>query len=321
MGIQINGQTDIISAVDGSLTVSGVDFTSISAGTTSTPSISPTGDSNTGIFFPSADTIAFAEGGVEALRIDSSGRVGIATATMGYQLDVLRQGGETDVARVKGNLGNGFIRFANSNETSHWTLGADGGYPSGSNNNSFILYDRVNGQYRLAVDNSGNLTVNSGNIVIGTSGKGIDFSATSNSAGMTSELLSDYEQGTWTPSVGGNATYNFQGGSYVKVGSKVTAWFDISISTIGTGSQTTISGLPYSCANISSNTYPQGHPGCIGYFTGLALNLTSINIRVDPGNAFFYVTGPTAATTTSGSTQNAMTSGTRFVGALIYVSA
>jgi len=79
MGIQINGQTDIISAVDGSLTVSGADFTSISAGTTSIPSISPTGDSNTGIFFPSADTIAFAEGGVEGLRLDSNGNVTIGT--------------------------------------------------------------------------------------------------------------------------------------------------------------------------------------------------------------------------------------------------
>ena len=79
MGIQINGNTDIISAVDGSLTVSGADFTSISAGSASAPSISPSGDSNTGIFFPSADTIAFAEGGVEAARFDSSGRLGIGT--------------------------------------------------------------------------------------------------------------------------------------------------------------------------------------------------------------------------------------------------
>jgi len=47
----------------------------VAAGSTTAPSITPTGDSNTGIFFPSADTIAFGEGGVEAVRIDSSGRV------------------------------------------------------------------------------------------------------------------------------------------------------------------------------------------------------------------------------------------------------
>jgi hypothetical protein len=47
------------------------------AGTVSAPVYSTTGDLNTGIFFPAADTIAFAEGGAEAMRIDSSGRVGV----------------------------------------------------------------------------------------------------------------------------------------------------------------------------------------------------------------------------------------------------
>ena len=60
----------------------------VSAGTTAAPSISPTGDSNTGIFFPSADTIAFAEGGVEAARLDSSGRLGIGTISAVKTLDV-----------------------------------------------------------------------------------------------------------------------------------------------------------------------------------------------------------------------------------------
>ena len=54
-------------------------ITTVAAGSTSAPSITPTGDSNTGIFFPSADTIAFAEGGAEALRIDSSSNIGIGT--------------------------------------------------------------------------------------------------------------------------------------------------------------------------------------------------------------------------------------------------
>jgi hypothetical protein len=48
-----------------------------SAGTVSAPGITTTGDSNTGIFFPAADTIAFAEGGVESMRITSAGNVGI----------------------------------------------------------------------------------------------------------------------------------------------------------------------------------------------------------------------------------------------------
>ena len=52
----------------------------VSAGSTSIPSISPSGDSNTGIFFPSADTVAIAEGGAEVLRINSSGNLQLPTA-------------------------------------------------------------------------------------------------------------------------------------------------------------------------------------------------------------------------------------------------
>ena len=62
----------------GGLVVVGV--TTVAAGSVSAPSITPTGDSNTGIFFPSADTIAFGEGGAEALRIDSSGNLKLSAA-------------------------------------------------------------------------------------------------------------------------------------------------------------------------------------------------------------------------------------------------
>jgi hypothetical protein len=50
-------------------------------GTAASPAIVPTGDTNTGIFFPAADTIAFAEGGTEGMRIDSNGNVGIGGTT------------------------------------------------------------------------------------------------------------------------------------------------------------------------------------------------------------------------------------------------
>ena len=60
-------------------TLSGV--ATFSAGTAAAPSITTTGDTNTGIFFPAADTIAFTEGGVEAARFDSSGNLGIGTSS------------------------------------------------------------------------------------------------------------------------------------------------------------------------------------------------------------------------------------------------
>jgi hypothetical protein len=63
--------------------------TLLGAGSVGAPSLTATGDTNTGIFFPTADTIAFAEGGAEALRVDSSGRLLVGTSSSsGYQLEV-----------------------------------------------------------------------------------------------------------------------------------------------------------------------------------------------------------------------------------------
>ena len=71
------------------------------AGSAAAPSFSFDGDPNTGIFNPAADSLAFAEGGVEAMRIDSSGRVGIG-GSPGAQLDIL---GTTPSLHVGDNTG------------------------------------------------------------------------------------------------------------------------------------------------------------------------------------------------------------------------
>jgi hypothetical protein len=69
---------------------------------------------------------------------------------------------------------------------------------------------------------TGDVQMSTGNLVVGTSGKGIDFSATGQAAGMTSELFADYEEGTWTPSLTGPASQTFtSSGYYVKVGRTV----------------------------------------------------------------------------------------------------
>ena len=67
-----------------------------SAGTVSLPAITTTGDTNTGIYFPAADTIAFTEGGVESMRIDSTGNVGIGTSSPASRLSMFSATGNTN---------------------------------------------------------------------------------------------------------------------------------------------------------------------------------------------------------------------------------
>ncbi len=79
------------------------------AGTASTPAISPTGDLNTGIFFPAADTIAFAEGGAEAMRIDSSGNllVGTTSNALNYRVYVYGRNADNPAAMAAQPFVNG----------------------------------------------------------------------------------------------------------------------------------------------------------------------------------------------------------------------
>ena len=128
--------------------------------------------------------------------------------------------------------------------------------------------------FTSAVGVTGNTTITSGNLVIGTSGNGIDFSATSNSSGtMSSELLDDYEEGTFTPNVaddtsGGNsASVSSVMGDYTKVGNLV--YVNIVIVNINTSGMTSsnalfVTGLPFvsktrtSPANISQHLVVRG---------------------------------------------------------------
>lgn len=92
---------------------------------------------------------------------------------------------------------------------------------------------------------TGNVTLSTGNLVIGTSGKGIDFSATAGTG--TSELLNDYEEGTWTPvdSSGAGLTLTVDSALYTKVGRQVFVQARITYPSTASGSTSLIGGLPY----------------------------------------------------------------------------
>jgi len=104
------------------------------------------------------------------------------------------------------------------------------------------------------------------------SGKGIDFSANSNASGMTSELLDDYEEGTWTPTYVptsgsfGSLSYGFRVGHYTKIGDLVTVHtrMDTSSMSIGSaGGYLLVGSLPFTCHGSAYQSITIGY--CYGY--------------------------------------------------------
>jgi hypothetical protein len=148
---------------------------------------------------------------------------------------------------------------------------------------------------------SGNVTLSTGNLIPSTAAKGINFTANTPAAGMTSQLLNWYEEGTWTPTIigttsAGTATYSQQIGRYTKIGRQVTLTLRINYTGhTGTGNMQ-ISGIPF--ATGSAGTYqisPFDHDAISTIPVG-----ASAMIQVVPSTSvlsFIYTTtGPVAAT-------------------------
>ena len=140
---------------------------------------------------------------------------------------------------------------------------------------------------------TGDQTIVAGNLVIGTAGNGIDFSATPGTG--TSELLDDYEEGNWTPtlvSTGATFTYSLQQGKYTKIGRQVFVTADIYMNVGASGTLTNtlaIQSLPFGADTASSSftsfnmgymdfvDVPAGHLGVNMYVAngGTTINLGS----------------------------------------------
>lgn len=97
---------------------------------------------------------------------------------------------------------------------------------------------------------SGDQTILDGNLVIGTAGAGIDFSAAPHAAGMTSELLDDYEEGTWTPTdaSGAGLVFSSVAGTYTKIGNCVRLTASFAYPSNADPSNTLIGGLPFTAS-------------------------------------------------------------------------
>ena len=164
---------------------------------------------------------------------------------------------------------------------------------TGSTNNTVATVTGANaliGEANLTFDGT-DLTLGTGNIIFGTAAKGVYLGVTTATA---ANLLDDYEEGTWTPSLGGNTSYHTQTGTYTKIGRSVTIQGHLYINTIGTGSTTSITGLPFAA------TQPQ--PGSVNIAKWANLSQSVVDLTgVIPGAGGTQVnaTGMTAAAATN----------------------
>jgi hypothetical protein len=153
------------------------------------------------------------------------------------------------------------------------------------------------------------------NLVVGTAGKGIDFSANTHAAGMTSELLTWYEEGTWTPA-GTNITLAAAEGRYTRIGRQVTCWFYFTFPSTADGSNAVITGLPFAVKN-DGNAVRGGAAFGVRSDSGLA-NLTLVSNDNTSELQFRVTSGGSGTDATRPS--NAQLSTFLFIGSVTYVA-
>jgi len=122
------------------------------------------------------------------------------------------------------------------------------------------------------VDTTGCLILNKGQL---------QFPATQN-ASADANTLDDYEEGTWTPSLGGSTTYSEQIGSYTKSGRGILADFSLLISSIGSGSTTTISGGPFTAGSdgaLAVQRLVNSVTAVVSVQVGVAISSTAFAMR------------------------------------------
>ena len=141
----------------------------------------------------------------------------------------------------------------------------------------------------LSIGTTGNVSVALGNVVMGTSGKGIDFSAVTGGTGTaTANVLNDYEEGTFTPTVIGATTagvgvYGTQVGRYTKIGNLVTVQVYLGWSAhTGTGNMR-FGNFPFTTSSDSGSN----NGVSFGYVNNIALSASNVLTSLtSPGNSY-----------------------------------
>jgi hypothetical protein len=162
-------------------------------------------------------------------------------------------------ANVQAYATTGTVRAIIRNNSRYWNFTADS-----TNSGALRLRDESNDTTNTTWDSAGNMTFSVGNLIQGTAAKGINFTANTPAAGMTSQLLNWYEEGTFTPTftnltVVGTPTY---AGTYTRIGRLVYCRVVVTstTSTSSTNGSTYFSSLPFTpngsgiCAAADGNT-------------------------------------------------------------------
>ena len=217
-----------------------------------------TGDGDLKLLVEEKNFIVQGTGGHQILKGIDNGAVDL------YHNNTKRLATTGNGADVFGNgTSNNYFKLVNSSATGnashHMTLDTYGA-GSGGSYWSDLKIDASNIQLNTYTGNRATLsntalTFASGVNIVMPNGNGIDFSATTDGATVSSELLDDYEEGTWTPVLNGTTSNMGTGvGKYAKVGSITHYWIEFADpnGTGGNGSFSAnayITGFPYSTPN------------------------------------------------------------------------
>ena len=265
-GLVTAGSTTITGAATVGTTLGVTGVSSFAAGTAALPALTRTGDTNTGIYYPAADTVAVTTGGTERLRVDSTGKVGINNSSPQGTLTINNANDDAFVlfgnnaSALTGSYGAIKASYTGNITTFGVAASLDFIRNESSDGKGGDIYFKTN-----SAGESGATTkviINgAGNIKMAVADKGIDFSINSNATGITSELLNDYEEGTWTIGLafgGGSVglTTSSNAGRYTKVGRQVTVTGLLVLTSKGSSTGgASVTGLPFSIGN-SNDSYP-----------------------------------------------------------------
>ena len=125
---------------------------------------------------------------------------------------------------------------------------------NGANGASEIIFktaaaNNTTATTRFTIKSDGNVEIANGSLIIANAGDGINFGATSDASGSSSEVLDDFEEGSWTPTLstsGGSVGTASSAGQYTKIGRQVIVHFQFTLSSSSGGSGTLkITNLPF----------------------------------------------------------------------------